>query len=81
MHWMQICLLQLIEVSEERDNLKEDLKGHKDSKRQVDNSWRAERTRAEKLEKELQFYQSQSARAISERDQASRIDCFAAKSS
>ena len=61
--------LQLKVVRAERDNLREDLKGHKDSKRLVDNSWREERKRAERLEKELQFYQGQSARAMKDRDQ------------
>ena len=63
--------MQLQSATEERDNLREDLKGHKDSKRQVDNSWREERKRADKLEKELSFYQEQSAKAMKDRDQVS----------
>ena len=66
----RIVLLQLAAVTEERDNLREDLRGHKDSKRTVDRSWRVERERAETLERELGFYQSQSARAMADRDQA-----------
>ena len=60
--------MQLAAVTEERNNLREDLRGHRDSKRTVDNSWRAERERADQLEKELQFYQTQSARAMADRD-------------
>lgn len=56
-------------ATEERDNLREDLKGHKDSKRQSDNSYRQQKTRADKLDKELSFYQEQSARAMKDRDQ------------
>lgn len=61
--------VQLKAVTQERDGLREDLRGHRDSKRQADNSWRVERTRAEKLEKELHFYQEQSAKAMATRDQ------------
>lgn len=60
-------------MTEERDNLREDLKGHKDSKRSVDNSWKAERIRVEKLEKELEFYLTQMQRAMSDRDQAGPV--------
>lgn len=62
--------MQLEAVTQERNSLREDLRGHRDSKRQADNIWRTERSRAEKLEKELQFYQEQSAKAMADRDQA-----------
>ena len=55
-------------VTEERNNLREDLWGHKDSRRLVESSYIKERDRADKLEKELQFYQTQSARAMADRD-------------
>lgn len=61
--------MQLTAVTEERNDLREDLRGYKDSKRTVEESYRVERSRAEKLEKELQFYQGQSARAMADRDQ------------
>lgn len=42
---------QLSAAIAERENLKEDLHAYKDSKRQVDNSWRAEREKTIKLSK------------------------------
>ena len=62
------CAVQLALVTEERNNLREDLWGHKDSRRLVESSYIKERDRADKLEKELQFYQTQSARAMADRD-------------
>ena len=64
-------MLQLKKATEERDSLREDLRGHKETKRQVDNSWRNESKRADNLKKELSFYQEQSARALKDRDQVS----------
>ena len=63
--------MQLSSTTVERDNLREDLKGHKDSKRESDNSYRQQKTRADKLDKELLFYQEQSAKAMKDRDQVS----------
>ena len=61
---------QLEAVTEERDNLREDLRGHRDSKRQSDNGWRAEKQRVQALEKELAFYQTHSTKAFADRDKA-----------
>lgn len=59
---------QLRSVTAERDSLREDLLSTKESKRTTDTTWRAERDRVERLEKELDFYQSQSVRAMADRD-------------
>jgi hypothetical protein len=59
---------QLRSVTAERDSLREDLVSTKESKRTTDTTWRAERDRVERLEKELNFYQSQSVRAMADRD-------------
>ncbi|KAL3159975.1 hypothetical protein ABBQ38_010362 [Trebouxia sp. C0009 RCD-2024] len=61
---------QLEAVTEERDHLREDLKGYRDTKRQSDNGWRAEKQRVQALEKELAFYQTHSTKAFADRDQA-----------
>ena len=61
---------QLEAVTEERDHLREDLKGYRDSKRQSDNGWRAEKQRVQALEKELAFYQTHSTKAFADRDKA-----------
>ena len=60
--------VQLAGVQAERNSLREDLISYRTSKRHADSSWRAERDRAERLEKELSFYQGQSARAMADRD-------------
>ena len=60
--------MQLASVQAERNSLREDLINYRTSKRHVDSSWRAERDKAERLEKELSFYQGQSARAMADRD-------------
>lgn len=57
-------------VTEERDHLREDLKGYRDTKRQSDNGWRAEKQRVQALEKELAFYQTHSTKAFADRDKA-----------
>ena len=57
-------------MSAERDGLYEDLLNHRTSKRTVDKQWRLEREKSERLEAELAFYQTQSARALSDRDKA-----------
>ncbi|KAL0052909.1 hypothetical protein WJX82_009775 [Trebouxia sp. C0006] len=57
-------------VTEERDNLREDLRGYRDSKRQSDNGWRAEKQKVQALEKELSFYQTHSTKAFADRDKA-----------
>lgn len=51
-------------------SLREDLAALRESKRIADRSWRAETARAANLDRELQFYQTQSARAMSDRDRA-----------
>lgn len=61
---------QLEAVTEERDNLREDVRGHRDSKRQSDNGWRAEKQKVQALEKELAFYQTHSTKAFADRDKA-----------
>lgn len=61
---------QLEAVTEERDNLREDLRGYRDSKRQSDSGWRAEKQRVQALEKELAFYQTHSTKAFADRDRA-----------
>lgn len=61
---------QLEAVTEERDHLREDLKGYRDTKRQSDNGWRAEKQRVQALEKELAFYQTHSTKAFADRDKA-----------
>ena len=61
---------QLEAVTEERDNLREDARGHRDSKRQSDNGWRAEKQKVQALEKELAFYQTHSTKAFADRDKA-----------
>jgi len=79
---------QLASVQAERNSLREDLVNYRTSKRHADSSWRAERDKAERLEKELAFYQAQSARAMADRDKAcplpqpppkapSSLDCLA----
>ena len=61
---------QLDAVTEERDNLREDLKGYRDTKRQSDNGWKAEKQKVQALEKELAFYQTHSTKAFADRDRA-----------
>lgn len=61
---------QLEAVTEERDNLREDLRGYRDTKRQSDNGWRAEKQKVLALEKELAFYQTHSTKAFADRDKA-----------
>eukprot|EP00884_Botryococcus_braunii_P015731 jgi/Botrbrau1/2841/Bobra.0125s0048.3 len=61
---------QLETVTAERDSLREDLLSTKESKRKTDGTWKAEREKVERLEKELSFYQTQSVRAIADRDKA-----------
>ena len=61
-------LVQLEAVTAERDGLYEDLINHRTSKRTVDKQWRIEREKSERLETELAFYQSQTARTLSDRD-------------
>ncbi len=51
-------------------SLREDNTALRDSKRVADQGWRTESQRAAELERELQFYQTQSARAMSDRDRA-----------
>ncbi len=59
-------------VNAERDGLYEDLINHRTSKRTVDKQWRIEREKSERLESELAFYQSHSARTLSDRDKVLR---------
>lgn len=59
---------ELRAVTAERNSLREDGAQLRKAKRDVDSSWREERARADKLEKELDFYQKQSLQAIAERD-------------
>ncbi len=66
----EISKSQLEAVTEERDNLREDLRGYRDSKRQSDNGWRAEKQKVQALEKELSFYQTHSTKAFADRDKA-----------
>lgn len=61
---------QLDAVSEERDNLKEDLRGYRETKRQSDTGWKAEKQKVQALEKELAFYQTHSTKAFADRDRA-----------
>lgn len=61
---------QLARLTQERDNLKEDIISYKNSKRTADVSYREEKEKGERLEKELAFYQSQGIKAMAERDQA-----------
>ena len=61
---------QLDTVTEERDNLREDLKGYRDTKRQSDNGWKAEKQKVHAIEKELAFYQTHSTKAFADRDRA-----------
>ena len=65
--------MQLASVQAERNSLREDLVNYRTSKRHVDSSWRAERDKAERLEKELSFYQGQSARAMADRDKVTNM--------
>lgn len=65
---IRVRLSQLEAVSAERDGLYEDLINHRTSKRTVDKQWRIEREKSERLESELAFYQSHSARTLSDRD-------------
>lgn len=65
---MVIGFVQLATVTAERDSLREDLLSTKESKRRTDGTWKAEREKVERLEKELSFYQTQSVRAIADRD-------------
>ena len=60
--------MQLEAVAAERDGLREDLRGFRDSARHTAQSWRQERERVEALETELSFYQTEFAGATSERD-------------
>ncbi len=67
-HHAPRVLVQLEAVTAERDGLYEDLINHRTSKRTVDKQWRIEREKSERLETELAFYQSQTARTLSDRD-------------
>lgn len=64
------CRLRLEAALADAASLREDLTALRESKRIADQSWRAETARAANLERELQFYQTQSARAMSDRDRA-----------
>ncbi|KAK9828250.1 hypothetical protein WJX74_005694 [Apatococcus lobatus] len=61
---------QLEAVLGERDSLRDDLRHHKESKRLVDKSWRDQTGKTEVLQRDLNFYQSQGARAVADRDKA-----------
>jgi hypothetical protein len=54
----------------ERDDLRENLRGVRESKRIADQSWRDEKQKNTQLEADLTFYQTQSARAMADRDRA-----------
>lgn len=54
----------------ERDSLREDLWEVKVAKRRADQGFKAQLERAGALDKELAFYQSQSARVMADRDRA-----------
>ncbi|EFN54420.1 hypothetical protein CHLNCDRAFT_135784 [Chlorella variabilis] len=57
-------------VTLERDNLREDLGEVKEAKRRAEAGHRAQLERAAALDKELAFYQAQSARVMADRDRA-----------
>mmetsp|Transcript_38750 Transcript_38750/g.109569 ORF Transcript_38750/g.109569 Transcript_38750/m.109569 type:complete len:363 (-) Transcript_38750:205-1293(-) len=57
-------------VTAERDSLREDIAQMRRAKGTSDSTWRTERARADKLEKELSFYQEQSMQTMAERDEA-----------
>mmetsp|Transcript_26289 Transcript_26289/g.62486 ORF Transcript_26289/g.62486 Transcript_26289/m.62486 type:complete len:393 (-) Transcript_26289:80-1258(-) len=61
---------ELKQVKAERDSLAEDTAELRKAKRNVDCTWRSERSKNESLEKEVEFYQEQSVKAFSERDEA-----------
>lgn len=61
---------QLAAARAAASSLHEDNRALRESKRVADASWREERKRREELEKELAFYQQQSARAMGDRDKA-----------
>lgn len=61
---------QLAGLVSERDGLREDLHSQREAKRMSDQGWKSERQKVQNLEKELAFYQSQSTRAIQDRDKA-----------
>lgn len=65
------CRLRLDTALADAASLREDLAALRESKRIADQSWRTETARATNLERDLQFYQTQSARAMSDRDRAS----------
>lgn len=67
------CLPQLEAVLAERDGLREDVRGFRDSKRQADQSWREERRKVEALETELNFYQGEFAGAMADRDKVGSV--------
>lgn len=69
MNFIVIASLQLAAISDERDDLMEKLKGHLDTIRSAKESLRNEQGRSKKLENDLKFYQEQSARSMSDRDQ------------
>lgn len=64
------CRVRLDAALADSASLREDLSALRESKRIADQSWRGETDRAANLERELQFYQTQSARAMSDRDRA-----------
>ena len=51
-------------MAAERDGLREDVRGVRESKLVADRSWRSERERVTELERELAFYQAQSTSAM-----------------
>lgn len=61
---LSVCRTQLAAVAAERDGLREDLRGVRESKLVADRSWRSEREACAQLERELAFYQAQSASAM-----------------
>ena len=61
---------QLSKVSAERDSIRDDLLHHRQTRKEVDNSLRREIEKNTSLEKELQYYLTQSGAVIAERDKA-----------
>lgn len=57
-------------VAAERDSLREDLGAVREAKRRAEQSLKAQTERAAALDKELGFYQQQSARVMADRDRA-----------
>ena len=61
---------QLAAVSAQRDGLREDLSEVTEAKRRAEQGFKAQLERAAALDRELAFYQAQSARVMGDRDRA-----------